>query len=113
VAAVWESQQEWKEGESELWEDGLGEEIKVEDWWEELGGGQTEPMRSHVREESAGEGTGGVLDLGGVVAGKEDLNSIIGLEQGGLRVEKEESLNVWNLGPHAIAMQKLSRSRSV
>jgi hypothetical protein len=41
-----------EEGGSELWEDGVEEEIEVEDWWEELGGGQTEPMRSQVREES-------------------------------------------------------------
>jgi hypothetical protein len=24
-------------------------EIDVEDWWEELGGGQSEPMKSQVR----------------------------------------------------------------
>jgi hypothetical protein len=36
---------------SESWED-KGEEIEVEDWWEELGGGQTEPVKSQVREES-------------------------------------------------------------
>jgi hypothetical protein len=35
-------------GGSELWEDGVGEEIKVEDRQEELGGGQTEPVRSQV-----------------------------------------------------------------
>jgi hypothetical protein len=32
-----------EEGGSESWEYGVGEEIKVEDQWEELGGGQTEP----------------------------------------------------------------------
>jgi hypothetical protein len=35
-------------GGSESWKDGVGEKIKVEDLWEELGGGQTEPMRSQV-----------------------------------------------------------------
>jgi hypothetical protein len=40
----------------------VGEEIDVEDWQEELGGGQTEPMRSQVREESSG----GILNLRGV-----------------------------------------------
>jgi hypothetical protein len=39
---------EVEEGESESWEDGVGEEIDVEDWQEELGGGQTEPVRSQV-----------------------------------------------------------------
>jgi hypothetical protein len=34
---------------SESWEDRVGEEIHVEDWQEELRGGQTEPMRSQVR----------------------------------------------------------------
>jgi hypothetical protein len=43
----------------------VGEEIDVEDWWEELAGGQMEPMRSQVREESSGEGLGGVLDFEG------------------------------------------------
>jgi hypothetical protein len=44
----------------------VGEEIGVEDWWEEeLGGGQTEPVRSQVREESLGEGLGRVLDFEG------------------------------------------------
>jgi hypothetical protein len=36
-----------EEGGSESGEDRVGEEI-VEDWQEELGGGQTEPMRSQV-----------------------------------------------------------------
>jgi hypothetical protein len=40
---------------SESWEDEVGEEIDVEDWQEELGGGQTEPMRSQVREFSGRE----------------------------------------------------------
>jgi hypothetical protein len=43
-----------EEGGSESWEDGVEEEIDVEDWWEEdLGGGQTEPVRSQVREKSS------------------------------------------------------------
>jgi hypothetical protein len=50
VADVWDSQQGWKKGGSESWEDGVGEEIEVEDLQEELGGGQTEPARSQVRE---------------------------------------------------------------
>jgi hypothetical protein len=38
----------------------VGEEINVENWWEELGGGQTEPMRSQIREESSeGDSVGG------------------------------------------------------
>jgi hypothetical protein len=56
---------EVEERGSESWEDGVEEEIDVEDWWEELGGGQREPMRSQVREESSGEGLGGVLDFEG------------------------------------------------
>jgi hypothetical protein len=50
---------------SESWKDGAGEEIEAEDWREELGGGNTEPMRSQVREESSGEGSRGVLDFKG------------------------------------------------
>jgi hypothetical protein len=51
---------------SESREDGMGEEIEVEDWREEeLGDGQTEPMRSQVREESSGEGLGRVLSFEG------------------------------------------------
>jgi hypothetical protein len=38
----------------------VGEEIEVEDQWEELDDGQTEPMRSQVREEtSEGDSVGG------------------------------------------------------
>jgi hypothetical protein len=44
-----------EEGESESGKDGVGEEIDVEDWQEELGGGQTEPMRSQVKEFSGRE----------------------------------------------------------
>jgi hypothetical protein len=47
---------------SESWKDKVREGIDVEDWWEELGGGQTEPMRSQVREESSGEGLVGGRD---------------------------------------------------
>jgi hypothetical protein len=43
----------------------VGEEIGVEDWQKELGGGQTEPVRSQVREESSGEGSGKVLNFEG------------------------------------------------
>jgi hypothetical protein len=35
-----------EEGGSESGDNEVGEEIDVEHWWEELGGGQTEPMRS-------------------------------------------------------------------
>jgi hypothetical protein len=40
----------------------VGEEIDVEDWQEELGGGQTEPVRSQVREESSEGGSVGGRD---------------------------------------------------
>jgi hypothetical protein len=43
-----------KEG-SEPCENEVGEEIDVEDWQEELRGGQTEPRRYQVREFSGGE----------------------------------------------------------
>jgi hypothetical protein len=44
----------------------VGEEIGVEDWWEEeLGGGQAEPMRSQVRKESLGEGSGRIFNFEG------------------------------------------------
>jgi hypothetical protein len=53
-----------KEVGSESWEDGVGEEIDVEDWQEEeLGGRQTEPVRSQVKEESSGEGSGRILNF--------------------------------------------------
>jgi hypothetical protein len=53
-----------EEGGSEPWEDGVGEEIDVEDWREEeLGGRQTGSMRSQVREESSGEESGKVLNF--------------------------------------------------
>jgi hypothetical protein len=55
-----------KERGSESWKDGAGEEIDVVYWWEEeLGGGQTEPVRSQVREGFLGEGLGKVLDFEG------------------------------------------------
>jgi hypothetical protein len=68
----------------------VGEEINVEDWQKELEGGQTEPVRSQY------ESSVGGIDTDferGFVAGKEDLNSITGLEQGGLRAERKESLD--------------------
>jgi hypothetical protein len=37
--------------------DEVGEEIDVEDLWEELGGGQMEPVRSQVRKESSEGGS--------------------------------------------------------
>jgi hypothetical protein len=83
-----------EEGGIESWEDGVGEEIDVEDWREELGGGQTEPMRSQVREESSEGGSvgGRDTDLGRVVSGKEDLNSITRLEQGGVENREKGKL---------------------
>jgi hypothetical protein len=82
-----------EEAGSESWEDGVGEEIDVEDWREELGGGQMEPVRSQIREESSGEGSGGVLNSEGwgVVAVKKDLNSVTGLKQGESRAERKKS----------------------
>jgi hypothetical protein len=41
-----------EEGGSESWEDEVRKEIDAEDWREELGGEQTEPLRSQVREGS-------------------------------------------------------------
>jgi hypothetical protein len=55
-----------EEAGSQPWEDGVGEEIGVEDWREEeLGDEQREPVRSQVREESLGKGLGGVLNFKG------------------------------------------------
>jgi hypothetical protein len=48
-----------EEGVSESREDEVGEEIEVENRREELGGGQMEPMRSQVREESSEGGSVG------------------------------------------------------
>jgi hypothetical protein len=46
-----------EEGGSELWEDGVREEIGVEDWQEEGSGGrQTEPMRSTSKGRIFGRG---------------------------------------------------------
>jgi hypothetical protein len=42
VADVWESNGV-EGGGSESWEDEVGEEIDVEDWQEELGGGRQSP----------------------------------------------------------------------
>jgi hypothetical protein len=43
----------------------------------------------------------------GFVTGKEDLNSITRLEQGGSRAERKESLDEWNFGSLAIGMAKI------
>jgi hypothetical protein len=48
---------------------------------------------------------------GGFVTGKEDLNSIARLEQGGLRAERKESLDKWNFRSLAIAMAEIVRIR--
>jgi hypothetical protein len=93
---------------SESREDGVGEEIDVEDWWEELGDGQTEPVRSQVREESSGEGSGRVLNFegGGVYhwQGGFERHYKIGAE----RVKnRKKSLDVWNFRPLAIVMAEI------
>jgi hypothetical protein len=64
-----------EEGESEPWEDGVGEEI---DWREEeLGGGQTESVRSQVREESSGEKSREVLNFeGGLLEARRILTAL-------------------------------------
>jgi hypothetical protein len=100
---------EVEEGGSESWEDGVGEEIDVEDWREELGGGQTEPMRSQEREESSEGGSVGRRDTD---FGGEGCHWQGGFEQhykiGAGRVEsKKESLNEWNLGSLAVAMAEI------
>jgi hypothetical protein len=92
------------EGGSESWKDGVGEEIEVEDWQEELGGGKTEPMRSQVRVQREGETQ---TLRRGFAAGKEDLNSITRLEQGGLRAERKESLDEWNFRSLAFVMAEI------
>jgi hypothetical protein len=46
----------------------------------------------------------------GFVAGKEDLNSVIRLEQGGLRAERKESLDEWNFGSLAIAVAEIVKT---
>jgi hypothetical protein len=45
--------------------------------------------------------------LMGFVTGKEDLNSITRLEQGGLRAERKESLDKWNFRSLAIAVAEI------
>jgi hypothetical protein len=47
---------------------------------------------------------------GGVVAGKEDLNSVTRLEQGGSRAERKESLDEWNFGSLAIVMAEIVKT---
>jgi hypothetical protein len=98
-----------EEKEFQLWKDGVGEEIDVKDKQEEeLEGGQTETMRSQVREESSGDGLGRVLDFEeGFVAGKEDLNSVTRLEQGESRAGRKKSLDIWNFGSLAIEMAEI------
>jgi hypothetical protein len=54
---------------------------------------------------------GRVTDFeGGFVAGKEDLNSITRLEQGGWRAERKESLDKWNFGSLGIAMAEIVKT---
>jgi hypothetical protein len=47
----------------------------------------------------------------GFVAGKEDLNSVTRLEQGGLRAERKESLDEWNFWSLAIAMAEIVKTK--
>jgi hypothetical protein len=98
---------------SESWEDKVGEEINVEDRQEELGGGQREPVRSQVREESSEGGSVGGRDIEfeeGVVSGKEYFKSITRAEQGGSRAERKESLDEWNFGSLALAMAEIVKT---
>jgi hypothetical protein len=44
---------------------------------------------------------------GGFVTGKEDLNSVTRLEQGGLRAERKESLDEWNFRSLAVVMAEI------
>jgi hypothetical protein len=44
---------------------------------------------------------------GGFVAGKEELNSLTRLEQGGSRAEEKESLDERNFGSLAIVMAEI------
>jgi hypothetical protein len=69
VEDVWERQKGWKKGD--LSHRRIREDIDVEDWQGELGGRQTEPMRSQVREESS---------EGGSVGGKDtDFEGVLSL----------------------------------
>jgi hypothetical protein len=81
----------------------VGEEIEVEGQWEELGGGQMEPVRSQVREFSGRE--------------RHRLWGRCCCWQGGFeqhckigagRVEsRKESLDEWNLGSLAVVMAEI------
>jgi hypothetical protein len=71
---------------------GVGEEIEVEHWWEELGGGQTEPVRLQVREESSGEGSGGVLDFEGVCHWQGGFEQCCRIGAGRLESREKEKL---------------------
>jgi hypothetical protein len=98
-----------EEGRSESGEDGVGEEIDVEVCWE-LGGRQTETVRSQVREKSPEEGSVGGRDTDFeevFVTGKEGLNGITRVEQGGLRAERKESLDEWNFGSLIVVMAEI------
>jgi hypothetical protein len=46
----------------------------------------------------------------GFVVGKEDLNSVTRLEQGGLRAERKESLDEWNFGSLAVAVAEIFKT---
>jgi hypothetical protein len=43
----------------------------------------------------------------GFVTGKEDLNSVTRLEEGGSRAERKESLDKWNFRSLAIVMEEI------
>jgi hypothetical protein len=46
----------------------------------------------------------------GFVAGKEDLDSITRLEEGGLREKGRESLDEWNFGSFTIVMADIVKT---
>jgi hypothetical protein len=48
--------------------------------------------------------------LRGVCFGKEDLNSVTRLEQGGLRAERKESLGKWNFGSLALVVAEIVKT---
>jgi hypothetical protein len=47
---------------------------------------------------------------GGFVAGKEDLDSVTRLEQGGSRAERQESLDEWNFRSLTVAMAEIVKT---
>jgi hypothetical protein len=95
VTDVWESQQGWKKG-------GLSQEIDVEDWREELGGGQTEPVRS--QESSVG---GRDTDFEGVCHWQGGFEQHYKIGKGRVESGEKENLDIWNFGPLAMVMAEI------